>query len=485
MLVFLLLVGVLLVVLLDFVFFFPHTMWVCYYWFPFYAIAGAAENCRVPTEAERAALCPGLPLLSPQLLPSLLLQVPAFSHSLELSRLPFALVVTPFAAQPPTEEAVPLVDLRISKCQAEPSYSYYGQGVVAAPAEQDRAGLQAQTDFFGGYFEVEDSESDEDINKGGSSSRNSTAAASSENRSSSSARRGTNNEGIVRCSNCMAYISPFMSWASNSTHCVCNLCGSSFELPPFYLTLLDQYRSGLRGGGSLGGTAVEADRYSKYRRIELWKGSVDFVAPKAFAVASKLAQLQRARKAQLLKLLHIESEATRQQQLRQQQQNLTEQHGPQQQFNDLGQHQQVQPSSCGSAQAASSLKEGSESLSFDIVSRCSNNSSGMRPCIVFVVDATAPSFSSGLSQAVAAGLGQVLQDVCLQVDLCLILVTDRLYFIPNYAQALSPTQQEQQQELQLLVVDDVLEPFLPIPVEHCFFRPQDRDRVWDTQLCAY
>ncbi|CDJ63564.1 sec23/Sec24 helical domain-containing protein, putative [Eimeria necatrix] len=402
-------------------------------------------------------------------------QVPAFSHSLELSRLPFALVVTPFAAQPPTEEAVPLVDLRISRCQAEPSY--YGQGVVAAPAEQDRAGLQAQTDFFGGYFEVEDSESDEDINKGGRSSRNSTAAASSENRSSSSARRGANNEGIVRCSNCMAYISPFMSWASNSTHCVCNLCGSSFELPPFYLTLLDQYRSGLRGGGSLGGTAVEADRYSKYRRVELWKGSVDFVAPKAFAVASKLAQLQRARKAQLLKLVHIESEATRQQQLRQQQQNLTEQHGLQQQFNELGQHQQVQRSSYGSAQAASSLKEGSESPSFDVASRCSNNSSSMRPCIVFVVDATAPSFSSGLSQAVAAGLGQVLQDVYLQVDLCLILVTDRLYFIPNYAQALSPTQQEQQQELQLLIVDDVLDPFLPIPVEHCFFRPQDRDRL--------
>ena len=211
-------------------------------------------------------------------------KVPAFSHSLELSRLPFAIIVAPFAAQPPTEEAVPLVDLRLSRRQAEQPCSYGDPGATAA-TDQDAADAKARTDFFGGYFEVEESDTEEEASTGSSNSSGNAASAVS-SRSRSSSRAVANGEGIVRCSTCMAYLSPFMSWASNSTHCLCNLCGSSFELPPFYLTLLDRYRSGLRACSSgMGAASSEGERYFRQRRQELWKGSVDFVAPRAFADA--------------------------------------------------------------------------------------------------------------------------------------------------------------------------------------------------------
>ncbi|CDJ46802.1 sec23/Sec24 helical domain-containing protein, putative [Eimeria brunetti] len=410
-------------------------------------------------------------------------QVPAFSHSLELSRLPFAIVVTPFAAQPPTEEAVPLVDLRLSRRQAEQPHSFGGPGATAAAGE-DAADAKSRTEFFGGYFEVEESDAEEEADTGSSSStKNPVSAVSSGNRSSS--RAAASGEGIVRCSNCMAYLSPFMSWASNSTHCLCNLCGSSFELPPFYLTLLDRYRSGLRASSiGMGAAPPEGERPSRQRRQELWKGSVDFVAPRAFADACKLTQLQHKRKEHMIRLLHLQNEATRQNQLRQQQLHQAEQQEMQPQIDGTCQEQaHVQPSNWGKAQAGVPARVDADNQCGDFLPRsCSSiNSSSLRPCIVFVVDATAPSLTSGLSHAIAGGLEQVLREVCLQVDICLILVADKLYFVPNSNRIGAP--QQRQQGLQLLVVDDVSDPFLPAPIEHCFFRPQDRDGLlWAVSL---
>lgn len=335
-----------------------------------------------------------------------------------------------------------------------------------------------RTDFYGGYFDVEESDTEDERDTGtGSSSRNAASAGSSWNRGSS--RAAASGEGIVRCTNCMAYLSPFMSWASNSTHCLCNLCGSSFELPPFYLTLLDRYRSGLRASSSgMGAASSEGERYFRQRRQELWKGSIDFVAPRAFADASKLTQLQHKRE-RMLRQLQVQREATKQHQLTQQQLHRADQQGLQQEIDENCVKQlHAQKSKWGGAQAGVSAGVDSDSQCGDPLPRlCGNsNDSSLRPCIVFVVDATAPSLTSGLSHSVAAGLEQVLREVYLEVDICLILVSDRLYFIPNTNRT-GP--QHLQQGLQLLVVDDVSDPYLPAPVEHCFFRPQDRDGVRD------
>ncbi|OEH80200.1 sec23 sec24 helical domain-containing protein [Cyclospora cayetanensis] len=404
---------------------------------------------------------------------SLLLQVPAFSHSLELSRLPFAMIVTPFAAQPATEEPVPLVDMRASEQQQGASSYYMGPSAKGGHGGDEAA--EEESPFYGGYFDVEELDAENvDAQTGSGSAKDKAARAEG---------------GIVRCSNCMAYISPFMTWASNSTHCVCNLCGTSFELPAFYLTLLNQYRSGLHGNnGGIGTAGSEADRRrpggSGGRRLELWKGSVDFVAPTAFAAASKLSQLQRKRREHLHVLKLGQQETSRQLQLRQQ--HLAEQHAATQQDMASPQQQQIQHGSWGGGvQSTFAAQADAHALS-----HVSLDSSSMRPCLVLVLDATAASLTTGLAHAVVAGLVQVLQEVCLQVDICLMLVADRIYFVPNYGGKQAPQQEpgehqpRRSQALHLLVVDDIMDPFLPAPVEQCFFRPEDREQAVEARLCV-
>ncbi|KAL8431788.1 hypothetical protein Efla_005010 [Eimeria flavescens] len=440
---------------------------------------------------------------------STLNQVPAFSHSLELSRLPFALVVSPFAAQPPTEEPVPLVDLRPSSRQADLSTPPAVAAAAAAAGGGSKGEGEAAADCFAGYFEVEDSEAEEDEGSSGTSTRSSS--------SSKAAAAAANSEGIVRCSSCQGYISPFMAWASNSTHCVCNLCGASFELPAFYLALLDEYRSGWRAaGGGAAAAAGREDRHLSSQRLELWRGSVDFVAPPAFAAVSKLSQLQAKRKRQLRWLRRLREEAARQQLLRHQQhQHMEEQQQhqqhldstqlpgmqQQQQFAQQQQQQQQmqqqllqqsgwgsrvpQPPSDAAAQPPSVPGQPSSSSS----SSSSSSTSRMRPCVVFVVDASASSLTSGLGEAFAAGLQEVLQEVYLQVDVCLMLVADRIYFLLNRADDGGPRQQQQQQQqqqqgLELLVVNDIGDPFLPAPVERLFFSPEDREQAGSGRFFA-
>ena len=372
---------------------------------------------------------------------------------------------------------MPLVDLRLSSHQTHHAPYPYQE----AARKHNSSREDAQGEFFGGYFYVEDSDTEEDAMWGSNSS--------SSTKTTTAQQHAANSEGIVRCSNCMAYISPFMAWASNSTHCVCNLCGISFELPHSYLTLLDQYRMGLRGStGMATAAASEIDRHLHSQRLELWRGSVDFVAPRAFSAASKLTQLQSKRRDHLRALQRTQHESNKQQLLRQQhQQHLAEQQEQQQQLDGSkfpGQRQQQQQQQ---QQQQMHLQQGNFggglstacSRDADALSVCdgpSSSSSSMRPCIVFVVDVTATSITAGLANAVAVGMEQVLQEISLQVDVCIMLVADRLYFIPSHSQGGSQ-QQQRQQGLQLLVVDDVSDPFLPIPVEHCFFRPEDKEQV--------
>ena len=77
------------------------------------------------------------------------------------------------------------------------------------------------------------------------------------------------NAGIVRCRKCRTYVNPFISWLDNGRRWRCNVCGALNDVPAPYFHPLDP---------------ATGQRRDKYERMELCKGSVEFVAPGEYMV---------------------------------------------------------------------------------------------------------------------------------------------------------------------------------------------------------
>ena len=75
-------------------------------------------------------------------------------------------------------------------------------------------------------------------------------------------------EGPVRCSQCKAYVNPFVRWLDGGRRFQCNLCGSMNECPPWYFC-------------NLGPNGTRRDQYD---RPELQFGSVEYEAGEQYKV---------------------------------------------------------------------------------------------------------------------------------------------------------------------------------------------------------
>jgi len=73
--------------------------------------------------------------------------------------------------------------------------------------------------------------------------------------------------GPLRCTRCKAYVNPHFSWQNQGREAVCNLCGHRIDVP-------DEYYCGTDGNG----------RRRDYKdRLELQRGTVDYVAPSDYS----------------------------------------------------------------------------------------------------------------------------------------------------------------------------------------------------------
>lgn len=368
--------------------------------------------------------------------------MPAFSHSLELSGLAFGVAVQPFAPQPNTEEPVPLIDLRPWTKQA---------AELGPPAAQTRS--PAELPFFGGYFDPPDTDDDASVSASGREDSlrpgRRGGPASAPGSSSSSA------EGMVRCSNCQGFVNPFMAWASASSECVCNLCGASFELPEFYVEALNSCRRGRSWGVE---SSEELERRLRRERLELWRGSADFVAPPVFSKVSRLSQLQRKRRLMLRACRTAKAGSSGSAVARRPSSGESVSFEKEIGFSvpeDAQVHQE-------DARRVASAEQKEGVLT-----------SLLRPCIIFVIDACASSAVAGLAAACLEALIKVLSEVTLAVDVAILLATDGLYFVPST----QPTGAGVSSHFKLLVVGDVQAPFLPLPVEELFFTPNQSSQV--------
>eukprot|EP00922_Rhytidocystis_sp_ex-Travisia-forbesii_P042497 GHVS01063447.1.p2 GENE.GHVS01063447.1~~GHVS01063447.1.p2 ORF type:complete len:241 (-),score=35.24 GHVS01063447.1:1050-1721(-) len=89
----------------------------------------------------------------------------------------------------------------------------------------------------------------------------------------------------MRCPRCHAYANPFMSWNSGGRECICNLCEHTFELSESYMSAIEAFTSQRQQQ-----QPSQDGRSSRGDRPEIWRGSVDYVAPPAFDAAREVAQ---------------------------------------------------------------------------------------------------------------------------------------------------------------------------------------------------
>ncbi|PHJ17345.1 sec23 sec24 trunk domain-containing protein [Cystoisospora suis] len=372
---------------------------------------------------------------------STLNHVPAFSHTLSLSSLLFGILVQPFAQRGRCEEDIPVVDLTSSS----PLFtSYLGQ--------QHRGG--AITSVGGGR-----------------------------SGSSSDKKANTTSEGPVRCPKCRCYINPFMAWASGGNECVCNLCQHHFLLPEYYMEALHLYRSHMHtdGGGRMGGhtnSQRSSDPELKgFERHELWKGSVDFVAPKEY---EKNVEKRRRSTEGGIGTETSSSQAR---------------HG-------------ASSSSSGATNASAEAYARSAAVScfsghnvvssFFQVSREQLETRVLRqfPCVVFVLDISAAALRSNLANSCIYALAELLRNFrgVLKVQIALILYSDRLIFLPRKEESCADgavvgdsrgtgekdmvqwegsadTESTRARKIQAMFVADVDDPFLPAPVDLLFYSP--------------
>ncbi|CBZ54213.1 putative sec23/Sec24 helical domain-containing protein [Neospora caninum Liverpool] len=386
--------------------------------------------------------------------------IPAFSHTLSLSSLLFGVLVQPFAQKGSCEEPIPIVDLT----EASPLFTYHLSG--------KRSGAL----------------------QGGSA----------EGRKGASAGKHAS-DGPVRCPRCRSYINPFMAWASGGNECVCNLCDHHFLLPEYYMEALHLYRSQIHGDGRA--TGLDCDRNGEPRgrqarpagieRHELWKGSVDFVAPPAFE-----AKLEARKKT-----------------------------GENPTFSDprTGRAQTAAPAeTSGESPSAPSVPGtgpfDSQELPVAALSWSERRAREAEaeskllqrfPCVVFVLDISTAALRSNLANSCLHALAELLRTTqgTLRVQIALILYADRLVFFPRKRQvrprqsAAAPrddgdgsygSQEPREGEatlpgqtgpaagdagdthaqtdakpgkIQAVFVSDVDDPFMPAPIDLLFFSP--------------
>jgi protein transport protein SEC24 len=78
-------------------------------------------------------------------------------------------------------------------------------------------------------------------------------------------------EAVIRCGRCSAYINPFVKFVENGRGYICPFCSTLNSVPEHYFS------------------PIEANGYRRdiAERYELWRGSVDFVAPSEYTTRSK------------------------------------------------------------------------------------------------------------------------------------------------------------------------------------------------------
>jgi protein transport protein SEC24 len=78
--------------------------------------------------------------------------------------------------------------------------------------------------------------------------------------------------GPLRCRRCAAYINPFVRFVEAGRRYVCALCGAGNEVPDEYFSPIE----------------VSGQRRDLAERVELWRGTVDFVAPPELVNAARV-----------------------------------------------------------------------------------------------------------------------------------------------------------------------------------------------------
>ncbi|PFH35123.1 Sec23/Sec24 trunk domain-containing protein [Besnoitia besnoiti] len=307
--------------------------------------------------------------------------VPAFSHTLSLSSLLFATLVQPFAQKGRFEEDIPIVDLTetslLFTCHLSGTNKHRYGALPPGGAAEGRKGDGKHA-----------------------------------------------SDGPVRCPRCRCYINPFMAWASGGNECVCNLCDHHFLLPDYYMEALHLYRSQMNAGsggrpmwreGDRNGEARGRARASGTERQELWKGSVDFVAPPAFE-----AKLEPRKSAGSATLPEAHAAASRAKQASRAEgaaacgavpsAALAGAHGPQ---------------SVPAALSAAARRAQEEEAEGRLLSRF--------PCVVFVLDISRAALNSNLANSSLHALAELLRTTrgTLRVQIALILYSDRLVFFPR------------------------------------------------------
>lgn len=96
-------------------------------------------------------------------------------------------------------------------------------------------------------------------------------------------------DGPIRCRRCSAYINPHIKFKDNGHQYVCPFCRTMNEVPSFYFSPVDS----------------SGKRRDIEERPELWKGSVDFLAPKDVEVQPSIG------KPTIVFLIDVSEEATR------------------------------------------------------------------------------------------------------------------------------------------------------------------------------
>ncbi|KFG60910.1 Sec23/Sec24 trunk domain-containing protein [Toxoplasma gondii RUB] len=302
--------------------------------------------------------------------------VPAFSHTLSLSSLFFGILVQPFAQKGPCEEPIPVVDLT----ETSPLFTHH---------------LSAKNRSGGA------------VDGGGSEGRK--AAKAGKNTS----------EGPVRCPRCRAYINPFMAWAAGGNECVCNLCDHHFLLPEYYMEALHLYRSQMHGDGRPGYEDRNGDTRRKARpqgieRNELWKGSVDFVAPPGFE-----AKFEARRKAGNTVAADPHS-STRSQ-------------------TPAASAETPEPADSQAAPGAGLYGSQEVPLAFSPSQRRAREEEAETkllqrfPCVVFVVDVSMAAVRSNLANSCLHAIAELLRTTqgTLRTQIALVLYSDRLIFFPR------------------------------------------------------